>query len=34
MSTPAFYINGVRHDGGWDAASLLAALQRAAQVTV
>jgi protein-disulfide isomerase len=32
--TPAFYINGVRHDGGWDAASLLAALQRAAQVTV
>jgi protein-disulfide isomerase len=32
--TPTFFINGVRHDGPWDAASLLAALQRAAQVTV
>jgi protein-disulfide isomerase len=27
--TPAFYINGVRHDGGWDYASLAAALQQA-----
>lgn len=27
--TPAFYINGVRHDGGWDYVSLAAALQQA-----
>jgi protein-disulfide isomerase len=28
--TPTFFINGHRHDGGWDYASLLAGLQRAA----
>ena len=28
--TPTFFINGVRHDGGWDLASLGAALERAA----
>jgi protein-disulfide isomerase len=28
--TPTFYINGARHDGAWDYASLLAALQQAA----
>jgi protein-disulfide isomerase len=28
--TPTFYINGVRHDGPWDSANLLAALQAAA----
>ena len=28
--TPTFYVNGARHDGSWDAASLLGALQRAA----
>src|SRR5690348_6945855 len=28
--TPTFFINGVRHDGGWDYASLMSALQRAA----
>jgi protein-disulfide isomerase len=28
--TPTFYINGVRHDGGWDYASLMSALQQAA----
>jgi protein-disulfide isomerase len=28
--TPTFYINGIRHDGGWDYASLMAALKRAA----
>ncbi len=28
--TPTFYINGVRHDGAWDFASLVAALQMAA----
>lgn len=27
--TPAFYINGVRHDGGWHYASLAAALKQA-----
>jgi protein-disulfide isomerase len=27
--TPAFYINGIRHDGGWDYASLATALQQA-----
>jgi protein-disulfide isomerase len=31
--TPSFFINGLRHDGSWDAASLLAALQRAARVS-
>ena len=29
--TPAFYINGVRHDGAWDFAALSAALRAAAQ---
>ncbi len=28
--TPAFYINGVRHDDGWDYPSLAMALQQAA----
>jgi protein-disulfide isomerase len=28
--TPAFYINGFRHDGGWDYASLMTALRDAA----
>jgi protein-disulfide isomerase len=28
--TPTFYVNGVRHDGSWDVASLLGALQQAA----
>jgi protein-disulfide isomerase len=28
--TPTFFINGIRHDGGWDYGSLIAALQRAA----
>jgi protein-disulfide isomerase len=28
--TPCFFINGVRHDGPWDFAVLLAALERAA----
>jgi protein-disulfide isomerase len=28
--TPAFYINGFRHDGGWDYASLVGALRDAA----
>jgi protein-disulfide isomerase len=27
--TPTFFINGVRHDGAWDEASLLDALQQA-----
>ena len=27
--TPTFFINGIRHDGPWDEASLLEALQRA-----
>jgi protein-disulfide isomerase len=27
--TPTFFINGIRHDGRWDEASLLDALQRA-----
>ena len=31
--TPTFYINGVRHDCSWDAASLLTALQQAARVS-
>ncbi len=29
--TPAFYINGVRHDGSWDYATLSAALHLAAR---
>ena len=28
--TPTFFINGVKHEGSWDAASLLAALHAAA----
>jgi len=28
--TPTFFINGVRHDGGWDFTSLITALQTAA----
>ena len=28
--TPTFYINGFRHDGGWDHASLITALRDAA----
>jgi protein-disulfide isomerase len=27
--TPTFFINGLRHDGGWDEASLVAALRAA-----
>jgi len=27
--TPTFYVNGTRHDGGWDYASLMSALQQA-----
>ncbi|PTR16171.1 protein-disulfide isomerase [Nitrosospira sp. Nsp2] len=30
--TPTFFINGERHDGGWDEASLLRALRAAAYV--
>jgi protein-disulfide isomerase len=29
--TPSFFINGVRHDGAWDLASLTRALESAAQ---
>src|SRR5436309_4120994 len=29
--TPTFYINGVRHEGGYDLASLVAALEAAAE---
>jgi protein-disulfide isomerase len=29
--TPTFYVNGVRHDGGYDAESLLAALEQTAE---
>ena len=32
--TPSFFINGVRYDGAWDEASLLAALKLAARATV
>ena len=32
--TPAFYINGVRHDGSWDLPHLLAAVERAAGARV
>jgi len=28
--TPTFYVNGVRHDGRWDAAGLIEALERPA----
>jgi len=28
--TPAFFVNGRRHDGTYDAQSLIAALERAA----
>lgn len=28
--TPSFFVNGVRHDGSWDYATLLAAVQQAA----
>lgn len=28
--TPTFFVNGVRHDGGWDERSLLTAVQNAA----
>lgn len=31
--TPSFFINGVRHDGSWDFANLLAAVQQAAGAT-
>lgn len=31
--TPTFYINGIRHDAGWDYPSLAAALQQAALAT-
>jgi protein-disulfide isomerase len=27
--TPSFFINGVRHDGGYDLATLLAAIEEA-----
>jgi protein-disulfide isomerase len=27
--TPTFFINGRRHDGSWDSATLLAALEAA-----
>jgi protein-disulfide isomerase len=29
--TPSFYINGMRHDGAWDLATLMAALQEQAE---
>jgi protein-disulfide isomerase len=29
--TPTFFINGVRHDGSWDLATLLAAIEEAAR---
>lgn len=29
--TPTFFVNGVRHDAPWEAESLLAALERAAE---
>jgi protein-disulfide isomerase len=28
--TPSFFINGMRHDGAWDPATLLSALQEEA----
>jgi protein-disulfide isomerase len=30
--TPTFFINGVRHDEGWDADTLMAALEEAAGI--
>jgi protein-disulfide isomerase len=30
--TPTFFINGVRHDGPWDAETLIAAVTRAARI--
>jgi protein-disulfide isomerase len=32
--TPCFFINGTRHDGPWDAASLITALGRAGRAVV
>jgi protein-disulfide isomerase len=32
--TPTFYINGVRHDGSWDAVSLLEAVRSATPASV
>jgi protein-disulfide isomerase len=32
--TPTFFINGVRHEGAWDADSLVEALQQAERVAV
>jgi len=32
--TPTFYINGLRHDGSWDFATLLAAINRSVPVSV
>jgi protein-disulfide isomerase len=32
--TPTFFVNGVRYDGAWDAATLMAALSAAAGVRV
>lgn len=32
--TPTFFINGIRHDGAWDYASLLSAIQRIAGAPV
>jgi protein-disulfide isomerase len=32
--TPSFFINGVRHDGPWDFATLLAAVRQAADARV
>jgi protein-disulfide isomerase len=32
--TPAFFINGIRHDGSWDLAPLLGALEQAAHSVV
>jgi protein-disulfide isomerase len=26
--TPTFFINGIRHDGGWDVGSLIAAMRQ------
>jgi len=29
--TPTFFINGVRHDGSWDLASLITAIEEVAE---
>ena len=29
--TPTFFINGVRHDGSWDLATLMTAIEKAAR---